>query len=144
VEDQRQHNDAIKNPLKNLLDDFYEGTAKISEISRNFAFAGIGIIWIFKNSKVNEQLLPIDLIFPLKCIIIYFILDFFQYVWRSINCYIIYKSTEKKYDKKLIDDHEIGDIKFQDYIEIGSWSFFIFKILFLLIAFGSIYSFLNI
>lgn len=138
MEDQRQSNDAINNPLKNLLEDFYECTGKISEISRNFAFAGIGIIWIFKNSDLKKQLLPNDLVFPLKCIIIYFLLDFSQYVWRSINYYRIYRINEKKYDKGIITHHDINDIKFPEFISIGTWSFFIFKIIFLLISFISI------
>ena len=144
VEDPRQNNDSINNPLKNLLDDFYETTSKISELIRNFAFAGIGIIWIFKNSDLSQSLLPQDLKFPLLSFIMFFLHDIAQYFWRGISFYMIYKRKEKLYDSNVLKSRDIEDIVLPDIVEFGSWSFFIFKLFYFITAYWSLYNFLNI
>ncbi len=134
--------DHIKKSLKEWLNDFNDATSKISELIRNFAFAAIGIIWIFKSADLAKNIIPTDLIIPLKFIVIGLSLDLFQYIWKAINVYIFYKIYEYRYDKSTLNDNDISDIKFPMYIEIFSWLFFISKIIFIVLAYCNIYSFL--
>lgn len=134
--------DHIKKPLKEWLSDFNDATSKISELLRNFAFAAIGIIWIFKSSDLTKNIIPADLIIPLKFVVIGLSLDLFQYIWKAINVYIFYRIYEFRYDKGIFTDNDISDVKFPIYIEIFSWLFFISKIIFIVLAYSNIYNFL--
>jgi hypothetical protein len=134
--------DHIKKPLKEWLSDFNNATSKISELVRNFAFAAIGIIWIFKSVDLTKNIIPTDLIIPLKFVIIGLSLDLFQYIWQAINVYIFYSINEYRYDRGILNDNDISDVKFPMYIEIFSWLFFITKIIFIVLAYFNIYSFL--
>jgi hypothetical protein len=134
--------DHIKKPLKEWLSDFNDATSKISELVRNFAFAAIGIIWIFKSADLTKNIIPTDLIIPLKFVVIGLSLDLFQYIWKAINVYIFYSIYEYRYDKGILTDNDISDVKFPMYIEIFSWMFFISKIIFIVLAYCNIYSFL--
>ena len=134
--------DHIKKPLKEWLSDFNDATSKISELLRNFAFAAIGIIWIFKSSDLTKNIIPADLIIPLKFVVIGLSLDLFQYIWKAINVYIFYRIYEFRYDKVIFTDTDISDVKFPIYIEIFSWLFFISKIIFIVLAYSNIYNFL--
>ncbi|BDB57139.1 hypothetical protein [Flavobacterium ammonificans] len=134
--------DHIKKPLKEWLNDFNDATSKISELVRNFAFAAIGIIWIFKSADLAKNIIPTDLIIPLKFVVIGLSLDLFQYIWKAINVYIFYSVYECRYDKGILNDNDISDVKFPIYIEIFSWLFFISKIIFIVLAYCNIYIFL--
>jgi hypothetical protein len=134
--------DHIKKPLKEWLSDFNDATSKISELLRNFAFAAIGIIWIFKSADLTKNIIPTDLIIPLKFVVIGLSLDMFHYIWKAINIYIFYRIYEYRYDKGIFTDKDISDVKFPIYIEIFSWVFFISKIIFIVLAYGNIYNFL--
>jgi hypothetical protein len=134
--------DSIKKPLKEWLCDFYDATTKISELVRNFGFAAIGIIWIFKNDDLSKNIIPGELVIPLKFIVICLSIDLLQYIWKALNIYISYRIYEYKYDKGSITDNDISDVKFHWYIELFTWLFFIAKIVCLVIAYCHIYQFL--
>jgi hypothetical protein len=132
----------IKKPLKDWLSDFHDDTGTISDLVRKLALGGIGIIWIFKNTDLTHNIIPKELILPLKFIVIGLILDLFQYIWRAINVYIIYQIKATKYDKGKLTDADIADVKIPNYIPIVTWLLFIAKIFFIGIAYCHIYSFL--
>ncbi|WP_263602267.1 hypothetical protein [Chryseobacterium sp. PET-29] len=134
--------DNIGKSLKDWLTDFYDDTGKISELIRNAAFAGIGIIWIFKNSDSSKKMLPLELICPLTFLVIALFFDIVQYIWRALNIYFYYKKYESKYDKNQIRNKDLDDVKLPNYIEYGTWIFFILKIFFVLFAYLKIYFFL--
>lgn len=134
--------DNINKSLKDWLIDFYDDTGKISELIRNAAFAGIGIIWIFKNSDPSKKMLPLELVTPLTFLVIALFFDIVQYIWRALNIYFYYKKYESKYDKNQIQNEDLIDVKFPNYIEYGTWIFFTLKIFFVLFAYLKIYFFL--
>jgi hypothetical protein len=135
--------DGIKRPLRSWLDEFYEDTGKLSEILRNLCFAGIGLIWIFKNSDNAEHLLPSLLVTPLRFIVLSLAADVMQYIWRAVNIYIHYKILDSKHINKKISDEAIEDVIMPDYIPLGTWIFFIGKLVLIIIAYLQIYSFLS-
>ncbi|WP_346239621.1 hypothetical protein ABDK00_018160 [Niabella insulamsoli] len=132
----------IKKPLKDWLEDFHDDTGKISDLVRNLALAAIGIIWIFKNTDLTHNIIPKELVLPLKFVVIGLLLDLFQYVWRAINIYIIYSIKAKRFDEGKLTDAEIADVKVPNYIPFLTWLFFIAKIIFVAIAYYNIYLFL--
>src|SRR5688572_21016647 len=86
--------------------DFF--SSKASEMTRNLAFAGIAVIWIFKNPLANTptlatQLLPVDLILPLGLFCLSLISDLLQYLAGFIATDSFHRSQEKK-GKKPSDE----------------------------------------
>ncbi len=134
--------DAHKKSLLDWLDEFYEDTGTLSTLIRNLAFAGIGLIWIFKNTDLNSDILPKPLVSPLKFIVLGLIFDVGQYLWRSITIYIEYKIRDIKFSKKQISEADISDVTMPNYIATGSWVFFSLKIIFVAIAYVLIYKFI--
>lgn len=63
-------------------------TAKASEISRQLTLAGIAIIWIFKKTDGNKEILDKFLLWPLIFLSLSIIADLLQYfiageIWRK-------------------------------------------------------------
>lgn len=134
-------NDSIKKPLKEWLQDFYDDTSKISDIVRNLGFAAIGIIWIFKNKDLTQNILPSSLVPALGFAISGLVIEFFQYLWRAISNYCIYRKNEIQYNKGKLNDDQISDITAPVFIEVITWLLFIAKIVLIAIAYIKIYQF---
>ncbi len=135
-----------KKQVKSLMDwlaEFYDDTSKISELNRNLAFAGIGLIWIFKNTETSNSLIPIELHCPLKFLILSLFADLVQYLWRAISIYINYRIFESKYLKKIISDNDLNNIVMPRYISNVTWLFFVLKLSFIVIAYYRLLIFLT-
>src|SRR5438128_58044 len=136
--------ESIKKPLKEWLSEFYEDTGTVSNLVRNIAFAGIGLIWIFKNSEysVNSSMLPSQLHKPLFYIIVGLTADLFQYLWRALNIFVHYKIKDVKYIRGQLNDADLEDVTMPEYISIGTWFFFISKVVLIVIAYAYIYQYI--
>lgn len=66
LEDARQH--------------YYDHSGKASEVTRQLAFAGIALIWIFKAGEEGPPHLPPELFFPAALIVLGLVFDFFHYI----------------------------------------------------------------
>ena len=76
--------------LKDLKEayDYYSG--KVSEICRQFSFAGIALVWIFKAEIDGQYSIPSDLLWPLFLFVICLSLDLLHYassaaIWGVYN-----------------------------------------------------------
>lgn len=126
---------SIKKSLSEWLNDFYQITGTISEISRNLAFAAIGLIWIFKNSEGSLKILPDHLLLPIRLIVGNLILDFLQYIWLATLTYIVYKNREIKFFKNKISEKDIEDVQISSFYEKITFTFFTLKLVFLIWAY---------
>lgn len=61
-------------------------TQKASEVSRQLAFAGIGIVWVFKGSNTSSVMIPKDLAWPAIAAILALFFDFLHYFLSSALC----------------------------------------------------------
>lgn len=126
--------DSFKKPLNSWLNEFYEGTATISEISRNASLAGVGIVWIFKKTDIGlgstQSLLPKELKAALILIILSMVFDVLQYIWRAVSSYCVYRHYMNKFDDQLITKEQTEDITAPVIVEGGTWVFFILKLIF--------------
>lgn len=118
--------------LKDYLDDFDTYTSKASEVNRQLAFAGIAIIWLFKNPEGNKSLFTHELITPLFCLIISLSLDLFQYLLGSIIWGIFFEIKERQINKGEIKDN---DIKANRILSYAITFFFVLKIIAMCIAY---------
>lgn len=80
---------------------------KLSDIVRQLAFAGIGVVWIFRISNSDKSIIPEDLNWTLFWLIITLILDVTQYLISSGTWYVIYYIHKHKVKNKGKDDDGI-------------------------------------
>ena len=83
--------------LQGYRDDFYTFTGKASDISRQLAFAGIAIIWIFKKDQAGALTVPRELVFPGLFIVLALAFDLLQYCVAAVTWRIFYRRKEKLY-----------------------------------------------
>ena len=115
--------------LQDYREDFYTYSGKASDLSRQLAFAGIAIIWLFKKDTVPGLSIPRELLLPGLFIVSSLTLDMLHYglgslIWRSF-----YRSKEK------IGLPEDKDIHHSIWLEIPLLILFVAKILFVLAAY---------
>ncbi|WP_233842461.1 hypothetical protein [Dyella sp. 2HG41-7] len=79
--------------VRALVDTF---TGKASELCRQLAFAGIAVIWVFKNSG-DKNIIPNDFLLPLFFLVLALAFDFLQYIAGSIEWLIFNAIQEHKY-----------------------------------------------
>lgn len=71
--------------IQEILDTSYEASDKASNLSRQLAFAGIAIIWIFRvGTKSGGVQFSEELLLPLYCFVAGLALDLGQYVYKAI------------------------------------------------------------
>lgn len=80
-------------------------TAKVSELSRQLAFAGIAVIWIFKDggavapAGAPPTLIPRDLILAMCAFVAFLSLDYLQYLSASVVWRIYARHKEIQCEK---------------------------------------------
>jgi len=117
--------------VRNSFDTF---SGKVSDLSRQFAFAGIAVIWIFKVDNKTKYNLPIELYRPLYLFCFGLLTDLFQYVYGTVAWGIVLRVC-KKYK-------ENEEISIKRAINIPTWILFVFKVLFLLLAYYYVLNFM--
>ena len=70
--------------LSEYKNDYYQFTSLASNTSRQLAFAGIALIWIFKTQSENGFALPNELLIPSLGLIISLGADLLQYISGSL------------------------------------------------------------
>lgn len=135
-------NEDIKKPLKEWRDEAIQTSTKLSDINRSFAFAGIAIIWIFRNADQNGLIIPESLILPLVLIVVSFVLDYFQYLWKLVNSYHLYYSKERLFDQGKLSSEDISDVKIKNFYRTVTWVFFVGKLLSLICGYVLIFCYL--
>lgn len=110
--------------LEKYRDDSYEFSKQTSELIRQFAFAGIAIIWIFKIDKPGLHLIPQELIYPLLMLVIALIFDLCQYLIPTIIWTIYYRIMERRHHQNT----EV-DMKASGWWSVPGWICFSFKTL---------------
>ena len=91
------------NKLSDYKVTYEEASSKVSDLSRQMAFAGIAIIWIFRQTDQSVPLICKELIPPLIFFITTLTFDIFQYIYKTIAWYLFFRSREKKTKKKNPD-----------------------------------------
>jgi len=83
-----------------------EGTAKVSELIRQIAYAGIAIIWIFRTT--NNTILD-SLVLPAILLILALLLDLIQYISNHVKFRRLAIKTKEALGKQGIPDDKQGD-----------------------------------
>lgn len=119
--------------IKELKENSYKNSTKASDLIRKIAFAGIGIIWIFKIGNQGNYNIPLELYQPLMFLSISLLLDFLQYFILSIIWQVIFRMNENK------NSNEIKPSKFTTLVP---WILYILKSIAIIYSYYMIIKFL--
>jgi hypothetical protein len=88
--------------IHEILNTYYEASGKVSDLSRQLAFAGIAVIWVLKVG-VSSGGIPFsdELLISMYCFVTGLALDFGQYIYKTM----IYSALNWYHWKK----HRIND-----------------------------------
>jgi hypothetical protein len=86
---------------------YQEFSGLASSASRQLAFAGIAIIWIFQREANALHALPISLVFPLMCMAIALACDLLQYVVSAAVWGIFHRVHERN---AVLHDNEDPEV----------------------------------
>ena len=85
-------------------------SSKASDVARQLAFAGIGIVWVFRSTKDGS--VPTGLLLPLALFSVTLGLDLLQYISASIMWGRLKRTWKKKWFK---EKEELGIESDRDY-----------------------------
>jgi hypothetical protein len=88
--------------LEKCRETYYEFSGKLSDNSRKLAFAGIAIVWIFKQEKNDAYIIPSILKAAMLMFVISLSLDLAQYIYQTI----VWKRFHDSKEKELSCDEE--------------------------------------
>jgi hypothetical protein len=124
--------------LQGYRDTFYFFTGKVSDISRQLAFAGIAIIWIFKKDVPGTGLtVPRELLLPGVFIVLALGFDLLQYCIATVIWFFYYRIKEMR---GVAENAELG--RHSEWLEVPINIVFWFKVGFLGAAYLLILKFL--
>ena len=118
--------------LKEIREAYYGYSGSASSVSRQAAFAGIAVIWVFKHQENGAFAIPSELAFPLLMFMSSLAADLFHYIAGSIIWGKLNRDKEKKYGP----DFE-GDIHVTSKTNWATTFFFVVKLA--LVSFGYIF-----
>lgn len=112
--------------LKRLLEDYLERSSIASTLARSSAFAGIAIIWLFKQNVPDKIALPEELISPLIHLVIFLIIDFFHYFIGTIVGGITHRLKADSVDRGTLPEK---DVEFPGYYSTVNWIVWFIKMI---------------
>lgn len=116
----------MKKALSDFLEDTKEFSSKASDVSRQLAFAGIAVVWIYKNPDSSPTIVKPELVLPLLLWVISLGLDLIQYFFASLSWYIFFHIKQYLFNNnKLKKTDDITAPYWLDFVITG---FFIVKI----------------
>lgn len=86
--------------LEQYKEDYYKFSGKLSDNARKLAFAGIAIVWIFKQEKEGTFILPAQLQWAMLMFAGSLFFDLLQYTYQTITWGIFHRYYEKKAEYK--------------------------------------------
>ena len=130
--------------LKQARQAYYDFSKSLSDINRTLGFAGIALVWLFKQQEATKMLIPKGLHFATIMIVISLSLDFLQYVWSTAAWGALARLREKQVAKKNPGGGDTGehDIKSPAWINRPTLAAFWAKTVCMVIAYFGILHFL--
>ena len=108
--------------ISEINNDYLEASGKVSDLVRQFDFAGIGVIWIFTVGKDSGGIhFSKYLLLPLLCFVLSLALDLAQYIYKTI----VLGFLNRHYFKKYQDNDK--EVSFSGYFNWPTITFFTMK-----------------
>ena len=122
--------------VKDYKKDYQEFSGKLSDNARKLAFAGIAIVWIFKQEKEGTFILPGQLKLAMSMFVITLSFDLLQYIYQTI----IWGTFHRYYEKKF--KNEETELTASKYFNWPAIVFFWLKVIVLVVGYVLVLRFL--
>jgi heme/copper-type cytochrome/quinol oxidase subunit 2 len=123
--------------LSGIREAYEELSGKLSNIVRQLAFAGIGIIWIFRMNNLNNSIsISKELSWPLILLVATLFLDALQYLISTTIWHLFYYKNHKKDSNEDREAHE------NESWNIPCWIIFYSKVVVLMAAYVLLFIYL--
>ena len=122
--------------VKDFKKDYQEFSGKLSDNTRKLAFAGIAIVWIFKQEKEGTFIFPGELKLAMLMFVITLSFDLLQYIYQTI----VWGTFHRYYEKKL--KSEDSELTAPPYFNWPADVFFWLKVIALVVGYGLVLRFL--
>lgn len=116
--------------LSEYMQTYYDFSGKASDISRQLAFAGIAIIWIFKTTNNTGFIIPTRLFYPLLLFAIGLGCDLMQYI-----CGTIVWGSFQWYQERKFGTIQDPDLDAPSWFKFPQMFFFCAKLLLIMMAY---------
>lgn len=123
--------------LSEYKKDYYFFSGKVSDLTRQMAFAGLAIIWVFKSSIGDKISIEKELFLPAILFVLSLSFDICQYIYQTIAWNWFFEKHEKA---KVKEDDDILAPRWMNY---PSNVFFWLKVFALLSAYVIIIRYLS-
>ncbi len=90
--------------LEEARNAYYGHSGSASSVARQASFAGIAIIWIFKQENTGAFSLPESLLYPTFFLLLSLSFDLLQYIYSSAAWGIFHRSMEKKHGVEYVGE----------------------------------------
>jgi len=117
--------------LSEYMEDYYEFSGKASEASRNLAFAGIALIWIFKVEAPSIPHIPDRLVLPAALLAIALACDLLQYVSATA----IWGCFQWYHERRIGNTSRDPELDAPAFLKWPQFIFFVFKLMCVLLAY---------
>lgn len=115
--------------LSEIREAYEELSGLLSKFNRQLAFAGIGIVWLFRTTTENGTTIDPAMLTPVLCFVISFAFDILQYFWQSYIWYIFY------WYKRMEDTGEEDEANEPEWPNMVAWVIFTIKVCALIAAY---------
>jgi hypothetical protein len=122
---------------------FLTFTGKVSDITRQLALAGIGVVWIFKSSDGKPPIIAPELICPTILLLGSLVLDLAHYFFGTLISYYVMTKRESQLKKGLLNTLEQAHVS-PCYTNVLSVLFFLPKVILMAMAYYKIMLFLSL
>jgi hypothetical protein len=117
--------------LSEIREAYEDVSRTLSKINRQLAFAGIGIVWLFRiTDKTGNTTIDSGMLIPLLCFAVSFACDLLQYLYLSIAWYFYYW---RKHSNGVAEDAEVHE---PECVNIPAWILLVVKVIIMMFAYG--------
>ena len=117
----------------------YEDQSSIaSEITRKLAFAGIAIIWIYKQGNGSSSNVPEELHLPTIFLVLCLFIDLAQYIVGTLIYWRYFRWKEKQRTERN------KEFKGSIMLTLPGWIFWVIKIILIIAAYVSLLYYLSV
>lgn len=99
--------DKIGPNLKDYKKDYYYFSQKAGDIVRQLAFAGVAVIWIFRVTESDKNIIPDELLYPLGAFCVCLLFDILHYSWSAFIWGAFHRIKESKVLAGELKDEKI-------------------------------------
>ncbi len=111
--------------LSDYRETYYEFSGKVSDISRQLAFAGIALVWLFKIDHDLYPKIPRELVLPTITLALTLAFDLLQYVSATI----VWGSFQWYKERQLKSLSEDPSLESSAWLKRPQFVFFVLKLL---------------